>query len=1293
MAENKLPASNSFGSGMNLSISDLALPDNFARYMMNFRLVGLEGNNFVISNIKGTESKFALPTGFVPVACNEFNEVLYIVSWKQSTGEIEVGSYPSPDYDNPSSGNVNVYRAFRNLNGSVFRTAAFGTTSFPKIQKLEVQPDYDGSVNLCFTIVDLAPRIINSKFDNRSLTILPDRAGTANSNMYTLASVDKETHLQIFSDKILKIALSGINEGGKLKCGNYVYVFKYMTEDFNATGIIGQSSVCQIAFGTSEFTRKGGNETQETTLRTILDLSNIDTDFKYLKVFVLYSSGQQGVQEQYLEFTQPISITGETMQFIHNGFEELAEIAISDLNIDYTPIKSAATSAQVGNRYLLGNITQTTNDYTIFRDAAANIAPSLVIKSISPGVLPGYADPVNVYNYMGYFGKESYPFGIVFIMPGGVLSPVFPTKGRVINSQVLAGVPSVASYTDQPNGIVTFPFSNHFLPFDNNQLKVKYLEFDMSSVPSQVKQASVGFFFVRGERRPSMLTQGILIPTLRVPTMDRLALTGEDDSNDNYWWDHQTEGDDTNVFKHLPCLDSLLEAYRYDRTGGFESDVIDGSNNVKDGYMPIFVNDLKASNAAYPEVWSSRHWALLCGEALLNEPAFLTSLQRDNISLHQLAKVKFNVAGSITPKFKTNLAASTGLQYRFKQLTRYEATLLNAIDRLVYVPQGTFATGSEFISQISSRLKYGLDGGIQEGYLVKQQYEAFFGLIANGLQDSSKGATNPIAGNLRIAATPGSNYNTNDDSVTSGPGYNNFARDVDGAFLVNIYPGNSIPTGSQLYPSIDGIVYKQVSERYTWADVPGTNKIAVYGGDCYISKVSRRLNKSPYTTRVTLNISNIDAGILPEWYQESKYNLSLREPKQFDASESEQRSFYPVKTQGDYEKYRSGRLYETVEHSQGYSRILTPKSFFAQPQLAPFVKNHFFSRILPSEKHIPNAFKNGYRSFLENELRDYDTSMGEIVALFNHRGYLLVVFEHGIGLASVDQRVETGSDAGNPISIEPTTVLPPSLSFDGFSREIGCQHTLSLVQTPQGIYGVDVARNKLWMVSDKLTIISDGVVDSFIHGNLINPRSGYDPENHEVIFTTDNYTLAYREGGAGAFYFLPFRPNFYARRGKDMYSFLAEQAHRHNAPVYTIYGEVKDSVIEFVINKNANMTKVLDWLHIVSNAISPSKVETYTMKNAMDKQVVGIDTSAMNQYSKVDAGIDPITEEHRIVWKDKHFSLQVPPVTVYNAVNSQDKWGVESRMRNIYFIVRITYNTTENVRLAAVLSNMRYSFA
>jgi len=400
---------NTFGGGFKKDISDFVLKNNQIRFGYNIRVFNQEGTNFVVSNILGTETSFSITSGFIPVQAREHNNVLYLVLWNNTTKEIEVGSYPSPAYTGSDN---NLYRPFNNLDSGAFRTANYGIASQPVVD-MQIQDDYDRSVNVIFTMKGNVPRIVNSKFKvdtdtagNKTYTVLSDRSGTANSNSYTSSSVEKETRLQVASDKILSVSLTGVQSGGKLKPGNYTYVFHYMTEDFNMTNVVGQSFACQVFFGNSSNTIKGGDETQETDKRNVLALDNIDTDFKYLKVYCLYSAGQDGLLQQYLEFTSPIIITGSSMSLIHTGFEELAEVSQDTINVDYANLSGVDTITQVNGYLLLGGIKEFSYSLTPFRQFAQGVRPTLGIKTLSSSGTGGYLDPSNTYNYTGYLAKK-----------------------------------------------------------------------------------------------------------------------------------------------------------------------------------------------------------------------------------------------------------------------------------------------------------------------------------------------------------------------------------------------------------------------------------------------------------------------------------------------------------------------------------------------------------------------------------------------------------------------------------------------------------------------------------------------------------------------------------------------------------------------------------------------------------------------------------------------------------------------------------------------------------------------
>lgn len=1309
---------NTFHAGMNLDIADIIMPDKLARFAQNVRFVNLAGSNFIVSNIKGNQVRFQLTTGFKPVAAQEFNGVLYIVSWNdnpvsENYKKLELGTYPSPDYAD-INGNIYVYRPLHNLDEADFRTLAFDINEKPIIQKLEIQPDYDESCNMVFTIVGKTPRIVNTRFKVNKLAaalelnVIAPRAAAANSNSYQNGTVAKESSLILSSDKMLKIAFNTITSGGKLKLGNYTYVFQYMTEDFNKTGIVGQSMLCQVAFGNSLNSLQGGDESQESNKRVILNLTNVDTDFAFLKVFALYSSGQEALAQQTLELTQPIPITGSTMQFTHTGYEELAEVSADTVNLDYAVIESANASTQIGGYYMLGGVVQRSYNYQPFKDAAASVVPSFKVADLPTGTLPDYADPANVYNYLGYMGFESYPFGMVFVMPGNQLSPVFPIQGKYFTGAD-ADEPALTG-NNQANGIITFPSSNQFRCHKTGRVRVKYLQFDFSAGPMlAIKNQCLGFFIVRGERRPWAITQGIMIPTLRVPPIEYTKYEAGEVYEHVY-----LDGTDSSRYKNVPLMDNLIEAHELD--GNQSSDdsrvmTVDLQEDPAVGRMPIYINDLKAINPARLDNIPQNQWAFISGEALLNEPAYVTALQRSNSYVQQVAKINFTVQENMKTMFLGNPwngsgGILTGIHYLMTSLnnTGYTApgTANFKLAKLIdYVIAETFATGSKFISKMIHR--YFTFGTVHRyAYGVYQAFNSYFGIeMTDALIDSTRSATNPISGNARIA---GGLYNSSDQPLTSGTRYNNLNTTVPGGFLANVYPDTNIPAqlvgGSyvnSLYPSIDTVSYKQCSKWYSWSDIPlsgpMTNKVDVYGGDCFISRVSRRLYQSGFRDSGTSGNStwpraNMPSGILITWYQESKYNLWLRQEKLFDASETMKRSFFPLKSNGDAVDYQQYRYPETLESSPGYTEVMPPKTFFAPPSLAPFIQNQFFSRIYHSEKHIPNAFKNGYRNILPTNFKDYDSSMGVITGLFNHRGKLVIIFQHGMGITDIEQRVPIGGDAAGEVFIKPTDVLPPTIQY--LSREIGCQDNLSLVQTPGAIYGVDRSKDKIWMISDKLEVISDNSIASFITGNIVNPRSGYDLQFNEVLFTTDNWTICWKEGMNVWVSFYSFKPDFYARRTKDMYSFLTSTAWLHNTMNFSIYGEDKDAIVEFVFNPNIQLTKVLDYLNLIGNEVAPIKVEVYTYNQEVELGET-IDVPSCNQYVRIDNVYDAVREASPIIYRDKKFVVAIPSRTDYSPGSAEDRWSIGGRLRDKHIIVRLTYNTQSPLELASVISNYRYS--
>ena len=250
-------------------------------------------------------------------------------------------------------------------------------------------------------------------------------------------------------------------------------------------------------------------------------------------------------------------------------------------------------------------------------------------------------------------------------------------------------------------------------------------------------------------------------------------------------------------------------------------------------------------------------------------------------------------------------------------------------------------------------------------------------------------------------------------------------------------------------------------------------------------------------------------------------------------------------------------------------------------------------------------------------------------------------------------------------------------------------------------------------------VISDLGFQSFL-AKHINTKAasnrvitGYNPEYHEVYFTyvefneytqiipEHTWTLVYKEGLEQFRYFYTGIPHFYARRRNEFYQFgnmkgspkpqfLAYK--QDNPDSNLLFGNLEDSFIEFVINENPNMTKVIDYINIISNEVPPSSIELYTYNKEVLKDLGIVDDTKTFQYIKlVDDGTPDIFTGERIFrLRDRKYVVQIPTVQKM-AEDINEYWNVIGRLRNKAIIVRLTYNTEEVVELLSVITNYRRS--
>lgn len=332
----------------------------------------------------------------------------------------------------------------------------------------------------------------------------------------------------------------------------------------------------------------------------------------------------------------------------------------------------------------------------------------------------------------------------------------------------------------------------------------------------------------------------------------------------------------------------------------------------------------------------------------------------------------------------------------------------------------------------------------------------------------------------------------------------------------------------------------------------------LYRGDCYICQFTHRVNRnfndpsSPYNDDIVdknswrdnydpdntekyeqINLGDVNAVPLGMWVTfrlRSSKNLNIRT---LDASSVDEnamvghpRGYYPyndLTVEGTY-KHPESQIY-----NKGFSKSLSERWNFELPDV-PYIKNWFGTRIMYSDIHVNDAYKNGFRVFQGTHYRDYTREYGEIVKLISLESNLLCVFEHGVALIPVNERAVAGEGAGGNVYINTSNVLPenPKIISDVF----GSQWSESILKVPgktgdsaQYVYGVDTVAKKIWRTDgNTLTCISDFRVQEFLNKNItlgereLTPKIGirnvktvYNAFKRDVLFTFYDNTYGFEE--------------------------------------------------------------------------------------------------------------------------------------------------------------------------------------
>lgn len=456
--------------------------------------------NIMIKDELTNKENIKLPDGFQPIGMTEYNGIIYIASINKE-GECQLGSFPSPNYkeykvqtiDNIDGSEqeekmVDSYQPLKNcvkqdVNGQEYFCYTDITDKSNNINcvkiydcttklfnwdinhpvDIDVQPSYDGSVNLLINDNKNIPRLINTRFSVTSsgTAKIPNRMKN-NANLYKIGTdqdkFDIDTSLIKRINKFPIIDYEGQVENGNLKVGNYVFYIKYCDYDKNATDWAAESGIISVFKGTDAdpYTINGGIEDENSGKTIQLKINNFDRSYDFIKVYYTRSSSEANIEAipQAFELMDPIYVPENNIISI-TGNEDIQQIGLDYIQTQYSVIKYAKTQAQIQNYLFFANIKEPDLYYKDLLDLSLHIVPyvkrfpskekighisqkdysedSGITEDSKKHIFKGeYYNTKNIYYNVGYWNEEYYRLGIVYINKDGSNSPVFDLPGGEI---------------------------------------------------------------------------------------------------------------------------------------------------------------------------------------------------------------------------------------------------------------------------------------------------------------------------------------------------------------------------------------------------------------------------------------------------------------------------------------------------------------------------------------------------------------------------------------------------------------------------------------------------------------------------------------------------------------------------------------------------------------------------------------------------------------------------------------------------------------------------------------------
>lgn len=938
---------------------------------------------------------------------------------------------------------------------------------------IECQQSYDGSVNLILNDDNNQPRLINTRFTPRENNTYErvDRLGNTDTNLYDESEFEIDTSLLKKYINIPKVTFGGVYYGGSLQVGTYTFYFKLSDADDNETDIVAESGIVAIHMGSLDLPTsiRGGQENENSGKLVQFLLYNIDSGYDYVTV---YYSRKTGETTEIKKINQRYRVRQSVCNIHITGNE--TTININDLNDSFFLASKAKTQTICQNMLFLGNVSKYTPNHETLMKLSQGFIPYYQSKTEKEEfgkelehtytTSCGYYNIKTIYNKLGYWNEEMYRFGIVYILNNGSLSPVYNIRG--INNVKNISDYSANDYDSYEDIVIDYDtqFINQITlensagicrinesNKDESYFKIRHFIFvpQKGLTEALIKENIKGYFFVRQRRIPTILCQAFMI--------------GKDSFSGIPAWKIKTNIEN-GVQKYAWVTESFLNS-----KGEITHDWDERMLELDDGKG-------EASVALCPEYDLDQAYFnnLFTGSKM--QVKQVTKESNLNFELHQgyLEKYESNQSNIVNAKIIS--VPDSGLIRDGNNVFRAVAGEANSL-KYQYICKKIYKPKKSNFLKVKKKIKFSKTGLTYEHYtvenkvqIVRGQYGPFLGVYDNKLISTNS--------------------------------------------LINIYiPGYEISKLSDYFRIRINCEdpYYPVSERYSISELKDLEQYDIYRGDCYLCQYTHRLNRNFQDPDAPTNDTIVNMNDWIDHYNEdddtnseinrgdvnavrigtyftfkcySSMNLHFRDwDRSYPSEESltgNKRAFfplYPLKVDGD------SKIPESSTYNKGFNSTVGEKTNFLQ-QTVSYIKDIYQTRIIYSDLSQSDAFKNGFRVFNSLSYRDYPNQYGGIMKILEYNNNLLVIFEHGIGLAVINREALIPTDDGTKLNIG--AIKPLSDTLQMITTDYGTQWPESVVKTSRYVYGVDTVAKKIWRFNSTkgFECISDFKVQSFLNNNI-----------------------------------------------------------------------------------------------------------------------------------------------------------------------------------------------------------------